>query len=127
VTAIAEQEWQQVESRKARIAAQAERIATLAADRLHKKLESDDDISPSALVPIFGVAVDKMLSLRGDAALTIQHQHQHQHSHQHELIAALNAAVERIEKRANAGVVEVPALPPRDASVAGENALEKVT
>ena len=110
VTAIAEQEWQQVESRKTRIAAQAERIATLAADRLNKKLESGDDISPSALVPIFGVAVDKMLSLRGDAALTIQHQHQH--SHQHELIAALNAAVKRIEKRAKAGVVEVPALPP---------------
>jgi hypothetical protein len=40
VTAIAEQEWQQVESRKARIAAQAERMATAAADRLNTKLES---------------------------------------------------------------------------------------
>ena len=107
MTAIAEEEWQQVEARKARIAAQAERIATLAADRLNKKLESDDDISPSALVPIFGVAVDKMLSLRR----TIQHQHHHQHSHHHELIAALNAAVARIEQRAKAGVVEVLALP----------------
>jgi hypothetical protein len=115
VTAIAEQEWQQVEARKARIAAQAERIATLAADRLNKKLESDDGISPSALVPIFGVAVDKMLSLQGDPALTIQHQHHHQHSHQHELIAALNAAVARIEHRAKAGVVEVLAFPRRDA------------
>ena len=34
VTAIAEQECQQVETRKARIAAKAERIADLAAERL---------------------------------------------------------------------------------------------
>ena len=44
VTAVAEQEWQQVEARKARIAAQAERAATKAFDRINKKLDSHDDI-----------------------------------------------------------------------------------
>ena len=109
VTAIAEQEWQQVEARKARIAAQAERSATLAADRINAKLESSDDIPLSTLVPVFGVSVDKLAILRGDPALTIHHQHTH--SHQIELVDALNSAVERIEKRAQAAVVEVPALP----------------
>jgi DNA-binding NarL/FixJ family response regulator len=44
VTAVAEQEWQQVESRKARIAAQAEQAATRAVDRINNKLNSSDDI-----------------------------------------------------------------------------------
>lgn len=62
-----------------------------------------------------GGSVDPMLSLRGDPALTIQHQHHDQHSHQHELIAALNAAVAPIEHRAKAGVVELLAFPRQDA------------
>ena len=109
VSAVAAQEWQQVESRKARIAAKAERIADLAAERLTDHLESREKIPASALVPIFGVAVDKLAILRGDHVLTIHHEHTH--SHQVELVNALNAAVQRIEKRAQAAVVEVPALP----------------
>jgi hypothetical protein len=70
-----------------------------------------------------GIATDKLLALSGEPALTIHHEHTH--THQHELIQALNNAVERIEKRAQAAVVEVPTLPPRDASVAGENAAQK--
>jgi hypothetical protein len=77
VTAVAAQDWQRVEARKARIAAQAERAATLAADRINAKLESKDDIPLSTLVPVFGVAVDKLTMLRGDAALTQQNLHLH--------------------------------------------------
>jgi len=121
VTAIAEQEWQQVEARKAIIAAQAERIANLAADRLNAKLESDDDIPVSALVPVFGVAVDKLAILRGEPSLTIQHQHSH--THHHELVERFNAAMERLEKRAKAAAIDaepVTSLPLGDASVAAE-------
>src|SRR5439155_22689134 len=115
--AVAAQEWEQVATRKQRLAAQAERSATLAADRINAKLESSDDIPLSTLVPVFGVSVDKLAILRGgDLTLTIHHQHTH--SHQVELLNALNNAVERIEKRAQAAVVEIPALPRRDASVA---------
>ena len=41
VTAIAEQEWQQVEARKARIAAQCEAVATKAFDQLNDRLDAD--------------------------------------------------------------------------------------
>ena len=77
VMAISEQNWQQVETRKQRIAAQAELNATLAAERMTDKLESSDDIPLNTLVPTFGVAVDKMLALRGDTALTLRHEHFH--------------------------------------------------
>src|ERR1700693_4286853 len=71
VSAVADQEWEQVETRKQRLAAQAERSATLAADRINAKLESSDDIPLSTLVPVFGVAVDKLAILRGEHSLTI--------------------------------------------------------
>jgi hypothetical protein len=68
-------EWKHV---KPRIAAQAERNALLAGERITRKLESHEDISVAALVPVYGVAVDKMLALRGDASLTIRHEHFHE-------------------------------------------------
>jgi len=68
VTAIAEQEWQQVETRKQRIVAQCERNATLAADQLAERLETEK-LSANQLVPVFGVSVDKMLALTGQLPL----------------------------------------------------------
>jgi hypothetical protein len=124
VTAIAEQEWQRVDARKARIAAQAEQIATKAAEQLNESLDQRK-ISPQGLVPVFGVAVDKLTILRGEPVATFRHDHTH--SHNHTLVAALNDAVARIQKRAQAAVVEVPSLPPRDPSVAGENADQKAS
>jgi hypothetical protein len=106
VAAIVEQESQRVESRKARIAAQCERNATLAAELINQKLESKDDIPLSTLVPVFGVAVDKLTILRGDPSLTIHHQHSR--PTQQELIDALHALNAAAEKRAKAAVVEVP-------------------
>ena len=77
VSVIAEQQWSKVEQRKARIAAQCERNATLAAERINAKLESKDDIPLNVLVPVFGVSVDKLALLRGDASLAIRHEHMH--------------------------------------------------
>jgi len=99
-----------VETRKQRRAAQAERSATLAVDRINAKLESSDDIPLSTLVPVFGVSVDKLAILRGgDPTFTIHHQHTH--SHQHELIQALNNAVQRFEKRAQSCHCRSPGAP----------------
>ncbi len=123
VSAVAAQEWEQVETRKARLAAQAERNAFLAGDQIAEALEQRK-VPINSLVPFYGVSIDKALALRGDAALTIQHNHTH--THQHELVAALNNAVARI-KQAKAAVVEVPALPPRDASGTGVSAAQKVS
>jgi hypothetical protein len=64
VTVIAEQEWEQVESRKQRIVAQCERNATLAAEQLTERLETEK-LSANQLVPVFGVSVDKLLALTG--------------------------------------------------------------
>jgi hypothetical protein len=84
VTAVAEREWKQVDARKARIAAQAERAATKAFDLLNQKLNSDGDkITVNQLVSIAGVSVDKLLALRGDAQLRIAFDQPHQHIHAH--------------------------------------------
>ena len=84
VRAVAEEEWRQVDARKARIAAQAERAATKAFDLLNQKLDSDGHkITVNQLVPIAGVSVDKLLALRGDPQLRIVLDHAHQHIHAH--------------------------------------------
>jgi len=111
VVAIRDHDWQQVATRKARIAAQAERAATLAGDRINAKLESNEDIPINSLVPVFGVAVDKLMVLRGEPGLTVHHTHSHSHSHQVELINALREANARAEKRCHGSVVDLPALP----------------
>ena len=73
-------------ARKERIAAQAELNATLTAERITNQLKSSKQIPLNILVPVFGVSVDKLLQLRGDASLTIQHTH----THQHELVTRFN-------------------------------------
>jgi hypothetical protein len=84
VRAVAEEEWRQVDARKARIAAQAERAATKAFDLLNQRLESDGDkITVNQLVPIAGVSVDKLLALRGDPQFRIAFDQPHQHIHAH--------------------------------------------
>jgi hypothetical protein len=84
VRAVAEEEWRQVDARKARIAAQAERAATKAFDLLNQKLDSDGDkITVNQLVPIAGVSVDKLLALRGDPNFRIAFDQPHHHIHAH--------------------------------------------
>ena len=75
VAAVAEQEWLKVDERKQRIAAQAELAADQAWDRINDKLAGPDDISLNMLVPIAGVATDKLLAFRGQPDLTIHHEH----------------------------------------------------
>ena len=78
VTAIAEQEWQQVAARKVRLAAQWEQAATKAVDQLNDHLDAST-LPPNALVPIAGVATDKLLALPGDSFLTQIQQNLHVH------------------------------------------------
>ena len=76
VVAIRDHEWQQVAARKETLAAQAETIANRAADALLNELEAGK-VKGASLVPVFGVAVDKALALRGDSLLTVRHEHFH--------------------------------------------------
>jgi hypothetical protein len=80
ISAVVEQEWSNVEQRKARIAAQSERNATRAAELIAEKLESEN-VPLNVLVPVFGVSVDKSLALRGNPTIQVDHTHQHIHAH----------------------------------------------
>jgi hypothetical protein len=107
-------EWNEVERRKGRIAAQAERAATQAFDRINAKLDSSDDIPLNVLVPVAGMSVDKMVLLRDGPAYTVSVQH-HVDLTEDDIIAFAVARSKQLkqlsEKRAQAAVVEVPALP----------------
>jgi hypothetical protein len=81
VTAIREQEWQQVETSQQRIAAQCRQIATKALDRINDRLEQPKSIPTRELIPIAGVAIDKIVLLDRGAKLPDLHQHLHQHLH----------------------------------------------
>jgi hypothetical protein len=76
VDAVAKLEWVKLDQRKARIAAQFEHIATKSCDLLAQKLETDGHkLTANQLVPIAGVAADKLLVLRGDANVIAQVDH----------------------------------------------------
>lgn len=100
VTAIADEEWNKVEARKQRLAAQAELNATLAADQMTEELRKGK-IPLNILVPVFGVNVDKAIALRGDPLATIQVNHDHRHMHLHAVSQEeINEAVLKLRSQA---------------------------
>lgn len=101
-------EFAKIERRKERACAQAAQIATLAADALKDELMKGK-IKGSALVPVYGVAVDKMLALRGEPSLIIDHRHTHRLSDDD----IISYAVAR-SKTAKATVVEPPLIEGND-------------
>jgi hypothetical protein len=111
VAPVLEQEWSQVETRKQRIAAQAERVATKSFDLLNQKLDSDGDkITVNQLVPIAGVSVDKLLALRGDPNLRIALDQPHHHIHAHITEATMDEILANLPRR------DPPQLPPSDSA-----------
>ena len=99
VTAIAEQEWQQVAARKARLAAQWEQVATKAVDQLNDHLDAST-LPPNALVPIAGVATDKLLALSADPALTQSQQHLHLHLQSTDIARQFNDLLRSLQSTA---------------------------
>ena len=102
VVAIQNQEWQQVAARKERLAAQAERNALMAGEQIAEALEQRK-YPPSALVPVYGVSIDKALSLRGDSPLNIHHTHTHRLTDDDILAFAVARS-----KRIQAQVIDTP-------------------
>jgi DNA-binding transcriptional MocR family regulator len=101
VTAIAEQEWQRVAARKQRLAAQWEQAATKAIDQLNDHLDSSR-LPPNTLVPIAGVATDKLLALSGDPALTHTQQNLHLYLQSNNVTETFNNLLDRLEEKARA-------------------------
>jgi transposase-like protein len=106
VRALDRAAFAEIGQRKERLAAQAEQIALKAFDQLNDHLDNSR-LPANILVPIGGMATDKLLALRGDSVSTIRHIHSVDLTDD-DLIAF---AVSRSEKRAKAAVVEVQALP----------------
>jgi hypothetical protein len=113
VRAVAEEEWRQVDARKARIAAQSERNATRAAELIAEKLESKD-VPLNVLVPVYGVSVDKALALRGDAQLRIAFDHSHQHIDAHINEHSYTNLLARLPKRNPPQLPQQRNHPPED-------------
>ena len=111
VDAVGAAEWQQVATRKERIAAQAELNATLAAEQITEHLQSSKQ-PLNVLVPVFGVSVDKITQLR-NGPLQVDVSHTIEPSRQAWI--RLNELAERLEAQANQVVQSTsPALPNGD-------------
>ena len=117
VVAIQNQEWQQVAARKGRLAAQAERNALMAGEQIAEALEQRK-YPPSALVPVYGVSLDKALALRGDASLTLRHEHTHRLTDDDILAYALHRT-----KLAKAAAIDTPSEASNLSTVAPDTAL----
>jgi len=110
IAAVRDAEFTEILKRKPILAAQAERGALEAGEKIVEAVRNGD-IKGAALIPAYGVFVDKALLLRGDNPLLTVH-HQHTHTHQHELVNALRDATGKIEKRVvSARVVESETVP----------------
>jgi DNA-binding transcriptional MocR family regulator len=81
VAEIRGQEWQQVEAAQQRIAAQWRQVATKAIDRMNDKLDQPAQIPLRELIPLAGVATDKIVALSRGSQLPDLHAHLHQHLH----------------------------------------------
>jgi hypothetical protein len=112
VTAIAEQEWQRVAARKAKLAARYEKLADLYTERQIDELESGAKIPLNLCQSGGGIATDKAMALRGDPYLIIQQKVDLQNQNgeleaiqrMYDLIASIAARIKTIP-------AEVPPLP----------------
>ena len=87
-----------MEARKARLAAQWEQAATEAVDQLNDHLDAST-LPPNALVPVAGVATDKLLALSGDPALTQTQQNLHLHLQSYDVARQFNARCATMKER----------------------------
>ena len=110
VQIILAQEWQQVSHRKELLAAQAEQNALVAGNQIAKAL-AEHKYTPSALVPVYGVSLDKAALLRADPTIHVEHSHQHIHAHISD--ASYQQLLSKLPRRNPPS--SLPALTPTDA------------
>jgi len=90
IRAVRSQESSEISQRKQLIVAQAFRAATTAFDQLNSRLDTEH-IPTAMLVPIAGMATDKLALLSAQDPLQVQVQVQHTHDLGQQLYQRLNA------------------------------------
>lgn len=80
VGAIKEIEAQSIAQRKQTLTNSFLRIAEAGAEQIEEQL-AEGKISANLLVPVTGMATDKILALSGDPSMIIRHEHDHRHIH----------------------------------------------
>lgn len=80
VGAIKVIEAQSIAQRKQTLTSSFLRIAEAGAEQIEEQL-AEGKISANLLVPVTGMATDKILALSGDPSIIIRHEHDHRHIH----------------------------------------------
>jgi hypothetical protein len=104
--AVVERESRQIAVRKQELLDQSLRIARRAANQIEAKI--NDKARLSALVPVFGVAVDKVNLLSAADPLSGVQQHLHLHLQPNDVTSNFNQLLARLEEKARA----LPPSPP---------------
>lgn len=80
VKAIEAVETQSIAERKQKLIGSFLRISESGSEKIEQLLH-EDKISANLLVPVTGMAIDKVALLSGDPGLIIRHEHDHRHIH----------------------------------------------
>src|SRR5260370_13056441 len=121
VRATRDREYAEISRRKELIAASAARLAANGFDRLNAEMDAGN-IKGALLVPVTGMATDKLIALTQDnSPVTLQqHTHQHVHFEAREAFRELARLTRKIAGEAPEALNEAG-----DASHCGENAAQK--
>jgi hypothetical protein len=103
--AVVERESRQIAVRKQELLDQSLRIARRAANQIEAKI--NDKARLAELVPVYGVAVDKVNLLSAADPLAGVQQHLHLHLQPNDVTGKFNALLDRLESKARA----LPAIP----------------
>jgi hypothetical protein len=104
-TAIIQRESRTIQQRKQELLDQSLRIARRAANQIEAKI--NDKARLAELVPVYGVAVDKVNLLSAADPLAGVQQHLHLHLQPNDVTGKFNALLDRLESKARA----LPAIP----------------
>ena len=121
-TAIIQRECRTIQQRKQELLDQSLRIARRAANQIEAKI--NDKARLSELVPVYGVAVDKIAALSQDP-LSATQQHLHLHLQQNDVSGKFNAMLHALEEKVRA--LHAPPNDPGDGKVSADGPLPAST
>ena len=107
VLGIRERESEDIEKRKQLIRASAARLAANGFDKLNREMDAGK-INGALLVPVTGMAIDKVIALSSNDPLSGVQQHLHLHLQRNDVTSNFNNLLRSLEEKARA----LPPSPP---------------